>query len=213
MKLETEPEGTSCYHLGVAILAAGRSERMGKQKLLLRWGDSTILGHLIALYRNLPISQIAAVCSKGDAAVESELEKNGVMGRDRIENPTLSPEMYSSVLRAMQWDGWIERITHLAIVLGDQPQINRDTVVELIQLSRNNPERICQPEFNGKRRHPVIVPLSTAREIASREFRHLKAALADNSHLLLSFPSKDEGLQNDIDTPQDYTHLVRESHA
>ena len=204
MKPEPESSKEHPHHLGIAILAAGQSTRMGRQKLLLPWYDSTVLGHLITVYRALPTSQIAAVCTKGDSAVEAELERNAVPARNRIENPIASPEMYSSVLCAMRWSGWFDRITHLAIVLGDQPQIKPATILELTQFSRKNPEHICQPRYKRKRRHPVILPLSTARSIASRKFSHLKEALNAYRHLLLSFPSQDTGLQKDIDTPQDY---------
>ena len=37
--------------LGVIILAAGASERMGRPKLLLPWGKSTVLAHLLAQWR------------------------------------------------------------------------------------------------------------------------------------------------------------------
>ncbi|HRY59690.1 MAG: NTP transferase domain-containing protein [Verrucomicrobia bacterium] len=39
--------------LGVVLLAAGRSARMGKPKLLLPWGDTSVLGHLIRQWQSL----------------------------------------------------------------------------------------------------------------------------------------------------------------
>ena len=33
--------------LGVIILGAGASSRMGRPKLLLPWGDTSVIGHLI----------------------------------------------------------------------------------------------------------------------------------------------------------------------
>ncbi|AWT60129.1 MAG: Molybdenum cofactor cytidylyltransferase [Candidatus Moanabacter tarae] len=191
-------------HLGVAILAAGQSTRMGKQKLLLPWCNSTILGHLITLYRTLPTSQITAVYTRGNSAVRNELERNAIPSPNWIENPKISPEMYSSVLCAIRWKGWSNRITHIAIVLGDQPQIRKATIFQLTQFSRKNPESICQPQYKEKRCHPVILPLSTARSMASRNFIHLKEALEAYKHLILPFPSQDSGLINDIDTPKDY---------
>lgn len=204
MKPEPKSDKEHNNHLGVAILAAGQSTRMGKQKLLLPWCNSTILGHLISLYSTLPSSQVTAVYTRGDSAVRTELERNAVPSLHWIENPKLSPEMYSSVLCAIRWKGWSNRITHIAIVLGDQPQIRLATISQLTQFSRKNPECICQPQYKGKRRHPVILPLSIARSIASRNFSHLKEALDAYKHLILPFPSQDTGLQNDIDTPKDY---------
>jgi len=36
------------FAVGVVILAAGRSARMGRPKLLLPWGGTSVLGHLLA---------------------------------------------------------------------------------------------------------------------------------------------------------------------
>ena len=41
------PPATGSVRVGVVILAAGRSRRMGKPKLLLPWGETSVLGHLI----------------------------------------------------------------------------------------------------------------------------------------------------------------------
>jgi len=43
------------------ILAAGASSRMGKPKLLLPWGKTSVIGHLIEQWRAVEASQIAVV--------------------------------------------------------------------------------------------------------------------------------------------------------
>src|SRR5438874_1514761 len=40
---------------GVIILAAGRSRRMGRPKMLLPWGNTTVLGHLVAQWQALGV--------------------------------------------------------------------------------------------------------------------------------------------------------------
>ena len=61
--------GRSALHFGVVILAAGASSRMGKPKLLLPWGGTSVLGHLIGQWKVLRAGQIAAVFAAGDQAV------------------------------------------------------------------------------------------------------------------------------------------------
>ena len=41
------------FSVGVVILAAGRSARMGRPKLLLPWGETSVLGHLIKQWQAL----------------------------------------------------------------------------------------------------------------------------------------------------------------
>ena len=58
-KLKTAPP------FGVVILGAGASSRMGRPKLLLPWGDTSIIGHLIEQWRALAAAQIAVVRRPG----------------------------------------------------------------------------------------------------------------------------------------------------
>jgi molybdenum cofactor cytidylyltransferase len=44
---------TAVVVVGVVILAAGRSRRMGRPKMLLPWGQTTVLGHLIRQWQEL----------------------------------------------------------------------------------------------------------------------------------------------------------------
>ena len=82
---------------GVIILAAGASSRMGKPKLLLPWGDTSVLGQLIRQWQSLGAKQIAVVHGTGDKAIGSELDRLGFPACNRITN--LKPErgMFSSV--------------------------------------------------------------------------------------------------------------------
>jgi len=40
-------------NFGVVILAAGASQRMGRSKLMLRWRDTTVLGHIRKTWEDL----------------------------------------------------------------------------------------------------------------------------------------------------------------
>src|ERR1017187_4844161 len=93
----TRPAAERAFSLGVIILAAGRSARMGKPKLLLPWGKTSVLGHLIEQWRALGADQIAVVCAPGDVAVRAELDRLGVLEGNRIGNPAPERGMFSSV--------------------------------------------------------------------------------------------------------------------
>jgi len=55
----------SAVHLGVVILAAGASSRMGQPKMLLPWGKTSIIGHLIEQWQQGRPEQIAVVTAVG----------------------------------------------------------------------------------------------------------------------------------------------------
>src|SRR5256885_3178049 len=90
---------------GMVILAAGASSRMGKPKLLLPWGVTSVLGHLIGQWKALRAGQIAAVWATGDQAVSVELDRLGFPKVNRVVNPTPERGMFSSIQCAARWSG------------------------------------------------------------------------------------------------------------
>src|SRR5438105_331727 len=109
--------------LGVIILAAGRSSRMGRPKLLLPWGNTSVLGHLLNCWTQLPATQIAVICAPSDDAIQAELNRLAFPLERRVFNPEPERGMFSSIQCAARWAGWKTTLTHWTIVLGDQPHL------------------------------------------------------------------------------------------
>jgi molybdenum cofactor cytidylyltransferase len=205
----TRPSAKHAWSIGVVILAAGRSARMGKPKLLLPWGRTSVLGHLIAQWRRLRAKQIAVVCVPGNRAIQAELNRLGFPDRDRIVNPAPERGMFSSVRCAAQWPFWQEGLTHWAITLGDQPHVQRPTLRRLLDFSARHPHKICQPSRRGHGRHPVLLPKALFRQLAASRVRTLKSFLAAKPRQVALCEVDDQGLDLDIDRPADYEKAVR----
>ena len=92
--------------LGVVILGAGASSRMGRPKLLLPWRDTTVIGAILRQWRELGAAQIAVVHRPDDAALAAELDRLDFPAHDRIENPQPERGMFSSIVCAANWPGW-----------------------------------------------------------------------------------------------------------
>lgn len=206
--MTTKPPNS--FHLGVIILGGGASSRMGKPKLLLPWGDTSILGHLLRLYENANTSQVAIVCSRGDTNIISELNRLEWPENNRIFNPEVTPEMFSSVLCGFQWGGWQANVSHLAVALGDQPLIRKKTIVDLVAHARQNPKNICQPLYEKRRRHPVIIPRCIAEKVTVESHSNLREVLNDFKEDISTLPCDDPGLVIDIDTPTDYEEALQQ---
>ena len=189
-------------------MAAGRSARMGRPKLLLPWGKSSVLGHLIREWRAVGARQIAVVCAPRDQAMQAELERHDFPARDRIINPAPERGMFSSVQCAAQWPGWQDGLTHWAIVLGDQPHLQRKTLRRLLDFGAAHPAGICQPARCGHGRHPVLLPRSAFRRLAGSKVRTLKAFLTAQPQPVVLCELDDPGLDLDIDRPEDYERAV-----
>jgi molybdenum cofactor cytidylyltransferase len=175
---------------------------MGKPKLLLPWEETSILGHLITRWRDLGADQVIVACASNDTAICAELDRLRFPLENRIYNPETDRGMFSSILCATQWPGWRASLSHWAIVLGDQPHLQRNTLEKLLNFAAEHPEQVCQPTRNGKRGHPVIFPRPAFFEIAQTRSTDLKEFLTGQQ--VAGCECDDPGLDLDIDRPEDY---------
>ena len=204
----TAPGQETQLSFAVIILAAGRSVRMGSPKMLLPWGQSTVLGHLIAQWRNLQARQIATVCAANDQLIESELARIQFPARNRIENPRPEDGMFSSIQCAARWGGWEPGLTHWVIALGDQPHLANKTLQALLNCCANHPTRICQPGYSGRGYHPVCLPREVFATIATTTASTLKQFLASAPADHCLSESDNPGLLLDFDYPEDYQRAL-----
>jgi molybdenum cofactor cytidylyltransferase len=196
------------FSVGVVILAAGRSARMGRPKLLLPWGETSVLGHLIKQWQALGARQIAVVCAPGDQAIQAELDRLGFAGEARIINPSPERGMFSSIQCAVQWRGWQAALTHWAIVLGDQPHLQPQTLRQVLDFSAAHPTKVCQPARRGRGRHPVLLPRTVCRQLARTKAVTLKEFLVARSQEAALCEVDDPGMEVDIDRPEDYAKAL-----
>ncbi|MHC1762973.1 MAG: NTP transferase domain-containing protein [Verrucomicrobiia bacterium] len=197
-------------HLGAIILGAGASSRMGKPKLLLPWGPTSVVGHLIKLWRTVGANQVTIVCATGDEAMQRELSRLGVPKNARITNPQPERGMFTSIQCAARWEGWAPELTHWAVVLGDQPHVPASTLRSLLAYAAANPDRVCQPSRHGRPRHPVILPRQAFVLLAGSEARDLREFLKTQAELVALCEIDDAALDLDLDYPADYERAVKE---
>ena len=190
--------------LGVILLAAGASSRMGRPKLLLPWHGSTVVGHLISQWRELGAGQIAIVLRTDDQALEAELDRLNLSKADRIVNPQPARGMFSSIVCAANWPGWQNGISRWAIVLGDQPHLRLETLRQLLDFAALDANAVCQPAFGGHTAHPVLLPRAVFDRLKTPGAETLKEFLKLNATRSVQLEQNDPGLSLDLDTPEDY---------
>ena len=115
--------------------------------------------------------------------------------------------MFSSIVCAANWTGWKKEIVSWAIALGDQPHLNFSTLRQLLAFHSARAGAICQPEFDGHTRHPVILPRAAFAELKHTPAKTLKHFLKQTSCQVVKCPIEDSGLALDMDTPEDYKRL------
>ncbi|MBU6409546.1 MAG: nucleotidyltransferase family protein [Verrucomicrobia bacterium] len=194
--------------LGVVILGAGASSRMGRPKLLLPWRGTTVIGHIIRQWRELGAFQVTVVGRPRDSALDAELDRVNFPAANRIFNPQAEQGMFSSIQAAGRWTGWEAEISSWAIVLGDQPHLRADTLGQLLEFHAQNPQSICQPAFEGRGRHPVILPGAAFERLKESDARDFSIYLKEFSQPAVKCVINDPGLTLDMDVPGDYKRLI-----
>jgi molybdenum cofactor cytidylyltransferase len=179
---------------------------MGRPKLLLPWGEKSILGHLIGQWVLLGAKQISVVCHPDDAGIKAELDRLNFPQSGRVVNPNPERGMFSSIQCAAAWERWEAVLTHWAIVLGDQPHLGPETLRTIMSFSKGHPGKVCQPRKDGHRHHPVILPKNVFEQLRSSAAADLKEFLTASETAYCEMT--DAGLELDIDRPEDYRKAV-----
>ena len=112
--------------------------------------------------------------------------------------------MFSSILCAAGWPGWKDEIATWAIVLGDQPHLRPETLQQLLEFHFANAGAVCQLEFDGHARHPVLLPRRAFKELKVSPAGTLKDFLKRTSVRNVRCSVDDPGLALNLDTPEDY---------
>lgn len=181
---------------------------MGQPKLLLPWGGTSILEHLIHQWRAVGCEQIAVVTRQWDQLLNQELDRLRFANDQRVVNQNPEQGMFSSIQVAAQWPGWSPALTHWVISLGDQPQIATRSLEFLVRMAGENSREVCQLSRNGRPKHPVLMPKSIFRLLARAKATDLREFLNElpESKLVL-WETDDTGLDFDLDTPADYERV------
>ena len=198
---QSRSDGDS-FSVAALILGAGSSRRMGTAKLLLPWGGTSIVGHLIGQCQALAAAQVAIVIANGAVELRTELDRLNFPRKNLIVNSVPECGMFGSIQCGASWRGWSESVTHWLILLGDQPHLQPTTLQQLIAFAAQNRHKVCQPRRQSSWRHPVM--------LTKDAFGRLGSSTADTMREFLQgceragFECLDPGLDQDIDTPEDY---------
>ncbi len=187
--------------ISAVILAAGESKRMGQPKMLLPWGDGTVLTQVIAVFRQAGIEEILVVT--GGAREQVEPLAAGLGARTVFNEAYQSGEMLSSLqcgLRALGSQ------TQAALIgLGDQPQVQAGSVRKVCEAFLETKSSLIVPSYRMRRGHPWLAarPLWEALlrlepPASPRDFLNAHAAEIHYVNL------EDPNILADLDTPQEY---------
>ncbi len=114
--------------IGAVVLAAGRSQRMGRPKMILPWGETTVIGQVAKVLLAVGVDDVLVVT--GGARDEVEGALTGVPVRTVFNPGFANGEMIQTLqvgLVALDRD-----VDAALVVLGDQPQIEQPVVRSVV---------------------------------------------------------------------------------
>jgi len=187
------------------ILAAGESRRMGTQKLLLPFGQATVVEAVVRTALASRADRALAVLGADRDAVRLKLEPYGV---DFAVNEDFVRGMLSSVQAGFK--ALPAEAEAAVVMLGDQPFLPARVVDAVIEAFRQSGKGIIVPAFRGRRGHPVLVCIGYRGEILALDpaegLRQLMRAHPDD---VFEAEVGDANILRDLDVPEDYADELK----
>lgn len=183
------------------VLAGGESRRMGQPKMTMAWGSATIIEQVIGGLRAGGVKDILVVTGGARNEVEETCRKLAVA---TIHNAAYaSNEMLGSLQTGLR--GLPAPAEAALVTLGDQPQMEAQTVrALLLEYARERADLIV-PSYKRHRGHPWVLGRPHWAEILAmkspespREFLNRHAA--EIRYVEIGSAT----ILQDLDTPEDY---------
>jgi len=182
------------------ILAAGESRRMGTQKLLLPFGDATVVEAVVRTALASGIDRAVAVLGADREAVRAKLESSGV---DFAVNEMFADGMLSSIQTGFRV--LPPEAEAAVIMLGDQPFLPPSVVDTVVRGYRESLKGIVIPVFRTRRGHPVLVDLKYRDEVLALDPADgLRRLMRTHPEDIAEVEVDDANILRDLDTPEDY---------
>lgn len=178
---------------------------MGQPKMLLPWGNRTVIEHVVSTFFKAGIEDIVVVTGGTHESVEKAVEPYPIR---KIYNPDYAAgEMLSSIqcgIREMP-----ESTQATLIGLGDQPQLQEQSVRAMYATYIATSSTLIVPSFQRKRGHPWLVARPLWHALLAFNARQTpRDFLNDHADQILYVNLDTPTILADLDTPEDY----RKSH-
>lgn len=198
--------------LFAVIPAAGQSRRMGQPKLLLPWRGTTVIAHLVGELRAAGVTRIFVVLRAADEELYAAVITANAIPLQPAIDP---PDMRSSVeyglnvahheLENLSDSGWL-------LIPADHPIVSRTTVAALQANWQPGLRQILIPTYQGLRGHPTLFSGDFRDEMAAIPAdRGLNWLVQENSAAVREVPVTERGVLVDLDTPEDYAALLKQT--
>lgn len=191
--------------IGIIVLAAGNSVRMGTPKQLLRYGGCSLLRHAALVAVESACRPVIVVLPPQAEEFRNEIEALPVT---IVENPHRDDGLSTSIRAGLNAYAACENGEGVILMVCDQPFVSAGLIRTLCSTHRASGKDIIACRYAGIAGVPVFFSRAMFGELSRLEGdRGAKALLKEHPDrvALVPFP---EGVV-DIDTDEDYRRLCR----
>ena len=190
--------------IGLIILAAGASTRMGTPKQLLLYQGCSFIRHITEVAIASVCQPITVVLGANAERIKSELNQLPVQ---IVENQQWEEGMSSSIRVGIE--ALLAMNPHLeavAIALCDQPFVSPQTLNQLVEAYHFTGKPIIASEYAGTLGVPALFSRTLFSELMTlKSTEGAKQVIRKHIHEVYSVPFPEGAI--DIDTPNDYEQL------
>ncbi len=191
--------------IGAVVLAAGRSRRFGSAKLLLPFGDSTVIGCVVEALAETGLDPIVVVAGEHRDSLAEALRDTRAQF---VSNPNPDRGMLSSVqigVGALPPD-----LNRFLLTLGDQPRLRPAHVAHLLREQRRAGKGIAIATHGGKRGHPVVFDAGYREAVLALQHDvTLRNLIHSHAEDIVAVECESDAVIRDIDTREDYERELR----
>lgn len=184
------------------MLAAGLSSRMGENKLLVPFGESTVLAQSIA--------RALEICEKLVVVVSPQLEGKfePPSGVDVVVNRHPEEGQASSFACAVSWvQKHYLQCVGVLVFLADEPRFDKSAACEVATRLAKRRDALVVPRREGRIGHPTAFGVAWFDELAALRGDEGGRQILRQHPEVVEYVEADEAAF-DIDTPHDYLEAV-----
>jgi molybdenum cofactor cytidylyltransferase len=146
-------EGAGAAAVAAVVLAAGRSTRMGRNKLIERVAGEPVVRHAVKAAINAGLRPVRVVTGNDPDAIHTALEGLDV---GFVHNPNFASGMAGSLKAGIA--ALPDGAQAAVVLLGDMPLVGDDTLAALVRAHAAQPEALAVvPTVDGQRANPVLI--------------------------------------------------------
>jgi len=189
--------------IGAVILAAGQSRRMGRNKMLLPFGTTTVLETIVTEVAACPaVSDLVVVTGHESDRITALLAAYPVRC---VVNPAYArAEMLVSLQVGLH--ALAAGVQAALVVPADHPRLRREVIQRVSEAYQ--PGALVIPSYQMKRGHPILIDRAWWDELlALPDTATLRGFIRAHEEHIRYVVVDTDGVLKDMDTPEEYQSL------